>query len=433
MFDTGAGLHLGVSLALGVLIGLERGWERRDGVEGTRVAGIRTHGLIGLTGGAAGLLAKGGNDFVIGLLAVAVAVVLVAAHGVALRIQQAGGQDASRAVSITGVVAGLLTFSLGALATSGYLFEASAAAVVTTLLLSAKTEIHGWVKALEPQELRAALKLLLISVVILPILPNKDYGPWQALNPFEIWWMVVLIAAISFSGYFAMKIAGPKTGALLTGMLAGLVSSTALTMSFSRAARQSPSAGHALSSAILLACATMPARMLVIAAVVNIDVLRAIALPCLSMSAILGAAAWAQWHAQPSVPKTQPEPALSNPLELRPAILFGALLAVIVLASEGARDYFGQLGLIVLGAVSGIADVDAINLAMSRLAETPDIHASATFAIVLAAASNNVVKGGMAISLGGTVMTRRIALPLALAAAVGLALAWWTTGIGPAV
>ena len=428
MLALNAIILLAVSLAIGSLIGLERGWAKRAGPEGTRIAGIRTFGLIGLVGGFAGLFSIDGEPFLLGFSAFSIAVILIAAHGISLWVQQSGKADATREVGITSVVAGLLTFVLGAAATSGYLFEAAATGVIATILLSAKAEIHSWIQALTPIEIRAALKLLLMSVVVLPILPNRSFGPWQALNPYEIWWMVVLIALISFSGYFAMRIAGPNTGALLTGLFSGLASSTVLTMHFSRASRKSPKSATTLAPAILVACATMPARMLLVVAVVNMRMLEAIILPCLSMAAVLGLAAWWQWHAKEKRAVAADEPVLSNPLELRPAFLFGGFLALIVLASEGIKSHFGHPGLIVVSAVSGLADVDAVTLAMSRLATAPDIIGPAGFAVIVAASVNSLVKGGLSVSLGGKVMIRFVALPLGLAALIGLAIAWLTTG-----
>ena len=186
-------LQLAIALAVGLLIGLERGWHERTAEEGMRVAGVRTFALIGLLGGFTGLLAAETQLAVIGYGFVALAAVVVAGHVAAARRKVD--------VGITSLVAALLTFALGTAATQGYVTEAAMAAVVTALLLGYKSLLHRWVSALEPEELRAALKLLAVSVIVLPLLPDRGFGPWQALNPFEIWWMVVLIAGISFCGY----------------------------------------------------------------------------------------------------------------------------------------------------------------------------------------------------------------------------------------
>lgn len=186
--------RLGAALTIGLLIGVERGWKAREAEEGERVAGVRTYGLLGLLGGCVALVAEHLGTLVTGLVFIAVAGVLATAYVI---INTRRGED----VGITSLVAGLLTLVFGALAVLGEMAAAAAAAVVTTLLLGFKPQLHRWVSGLKGAELQAGLKLLLISIVPLPVLPDRRYGPWQALNPYEIWWMVVLIAGISFAGY----------------------------------------------------------------------------------------------------------------------------------------------------------------------------------------------------------------------------------------
>jgi MgtC family protein/uncharacterized protein DUF4010 len=227
-------LRLSVALAIGLVIGVERGWKEREAREGERVAGVRTYGLIGLLGGGMALVAERLGPLPRALAFVALAGVLTAAYAINVERDDDAG--------ITSLVAGLLTFVFGALAALGQVAVAAASAVVTTLLLGFKPVLHRWVSALEGKELRAGLKLLLISVVLLPILPDQGYGPWQALNPYQIWCMVVLIAGISFAGYFTIKIAGPRKGTVIAGLCAGVASSTALTLHFSRMARREPDA-----------------------------------------------------------------------------------------------------------------------------------------------------------------------------------------------
>jgi uncharacterized membrane protein (DUF4010 family) len=187
---------LGSALAIGLLIGIERGWKSREAKEGERVAGLRTYGLTGLLGGCAGLLSQYLGAIVFGLVFLGFA----GAVTVAYVMQRRAKGDAS----ITSIISILLTFLLGALATLGHVNLAASAAVITALLLRFKEVLHGWLRRLEVHELHAALQLLLISIVLLPILPDQGYGPWQVFNPYETWWMVVLIASISFVGYFTM-------------------------------------------------------------------------------------------------------------------------------------------------------------------------------------------------------------------------------------
>src|SRR6266508_2904997 len=218
--------RLGLSLFIGLLIGTERGWQERSATEGERVAGIRTVGLLGLLGGLWALLAQELGTVLLGFSFLAVTLLMIVAHFLDVR--------AHRDVWITTVIAALLTFVLGATAVQGHEAVAAGGAVITTVILSLKSFLHGWLKKLEETELFAALKLLLMSVVILPWLPDRGYGPWDALNPYDIWFFVVLIAGISFVGYFAMKLAGSTQGIIVTRLLGGMVSSTAVTLSFSR-------------------------------------------------------------------------------------------------------------------------------------------------------------------------------------------------------
>jgi uncharacterized membrane protein (DUF4010 family) len=414
-------LQLATGLALGLLIGLERGWHEREAEEGMRVAGVRTFGLIGLLGGFAGLLAAETQLSVIGYAFVGLAAILVAGHVMAARRRVDAG--------ITSLVAALLTFALGAAATRGYMAEAAMAAVTTALLLGYKSLLHRWVSALEPEELHAALKLLAISVIVLPLLPDRGFGPWQALNPFKLWWMVVLIAGISFCGYFAMKIAGDGKGALLTGLFAGLASSTALTLHFSRLARSRPGTRDVLAAGILIACGTMFPRMLIVASLVHRQVFHVLLLPALAMAAVVYAGAGVLWWRSARHSAEGDSANLRNPLEFRSAVLFGALLAFILVAARGLEATFGEAGLLVLAGISGIADVDAITLTLAKMGRSEAAVGLAGFCIVLAGAVNSLVKGAMTMVIGGTQLATRVAAPLALAAGVGLLIAWNAPGI----
>jgi uncharacterized membrane protein (DUF4010 family) len=407
---------LAVALAVGFLIGVERGWEKRESAEGSRVSGVRTYGLLGLLGGVVGLLSQQLGGALLGFAFLGIAVTLTAAYVVSVQ--------RSPDVSLTSVVAGVLTFTLGAMVGLGYVMEASAAAVVTTLLLGFKPVLHGWLRALHSEELRAGIELLLISVVLLPILPNQGYGPWQALNPYQVWWMVVLIASISFCGYFAMRLAGPGTGAVLTGLFAGLASSTALTLHFSRLTRHQPELANVLAPGILIACGTMYPRIVLVSLVVNPGLLQSILIPAVVMTSIVYAAAfWQLWRrGNPALQETAP---VQNPLELAAAIRFGLLLVAILLLSEALKRHAGEAGLYLLAAISGIADVDAITLSLGRMSALDLSLDTAVMGIVLASAVNSLVKAGLSVGVGTRALGARVAVPLLLSAATGLLVTWW--------
>jgi uncharacterized membrane protein (DUF4010 family) len=409
--------YLGVALAIGLLIGLERGWKLREEQEGQRVAGVRTYGLIGLLGGTSALLAEQLGPLIMGLMLLGLTGALTAVYVVN------ASQDESD-VGITSLMAALLSFVFGALAGFGEVAIAGAAAVITTLLLGYKSLLHQWVSNLKGKELRAGLKLLLISVVLLPILPNQGYGPWQALNPYEIWWMVVLVATISFVGYFAIKFGGAHKGTVFTGLFGGLASSTATTLHFSRVARTDTALAPMLATGILLACGTMFPRMLLIAAVLNGQLFQPLLLPALVMAMLVYAPALYYWWSMRAV-KYDATATLSNPLEIRTALSFGALLALVMLLGKALQAWLGEAGVLMLATASGVADVDAITLSLARMSQDELATRVAVMGIVIAAAVNSLVKGGMATVIGGREVGLRVGVPLLTSVVAGLLLAWF--------
>ena len=402
---------LGIALAIGLLIGVERGWKSREAKEGERIAGLRTYGLTGLLGGGAGVLSQYIGAMAFGFIFLS----FTAAVTVAYAVRRKTKED----VSITGLVALLLTFILGVLAVLDHVNLAASAAVVTALLLRFKDVLHGWLKKLERQELHAALQLLLISVVLLPILPDRGYGPWQILNPYEIWWMVVLIVSISFIGYFSMKIAGPEKGVMLTALAAGLASSTALTLHFSRMSHQQEDMKNLLAAGILLACGTMFPRIVLISSLINPVLFNLLIVPMIMMTLVTLISAMIIWRKSIDQPPTELTH-LINPLELKPALFFGAFLVLVILLGKAAVDFFGDTGLYMLAAVSGIADVDPINLTLSRMSITELSLDVAVLAILIAVSSNTILKGILAVFVGGPAFGIRVLLPLLVAAGAGL-------------
>ena len=408
--------NLGAGLAIGLLIGVERGWQKPAVQEGRRIAGVRTYGLIGLLGGGLAQLAGQFGSLILGLSFIGLAGTLTTVYVINLR--QGDGD-----MGITSLIAGLLTFVLGAVAAMGEVTIAAAFAVVTTLLLSYKPLLHRWVRALEPEEVRAGIKMLLISVVLLPILPDKGYGPSQALNPYEIWWMVVLIAAISFVGYFAVKIAGTRQGIVFTGLFGGLASSTAVTLHFSRILQRNATMTPVLSMGILLACGTMFPRMVLIASVVNPDIAQLLSMPAAVMALLTFVPAVIYWRSR-AHKNTDAVSPLKNPLEFKTAFSFGFLLALVMLFGKILQNLFGDSSVLSLAAASGIADVDAIALLLARLSQDTLMLNVAVTGIVIAAAMNSVVKGGMATFIGGRNVGLRVGLPLLGSAIGGLVGVW---------
>ena len=398
--------NLLVALLLGAIVGTQRGWVARNNVEGSRVAGIRTFSLVGLYGGLSAILAAHYSPLLLGFALLA----LVVLASIAFVLKQRKSQD----ISITGVVSLLVTFVLGSLAVSGEPVLAAAAAVITAVVLDNKKELHEALQKLQEYELDAALRLMLISIVMLPLLPNQSYGPWQALNPYEIWWMVVLIASISFLGYFAIKIGGAKRGVLFTSVFAGFSSSTALTLQFSNLSRDQPTISPLLASGILLCCGTMFPRLLIVASLINTE-LTPILWPVIAVMMIgLYIPAWFIWRSTDVDFNEDQSASHKNPLALQSALWFGVILAIIMLLAHALSDWFGQAGTLALSAVSGITDVDAITLALGRQSTHSLDAYTGGMGLFLAASVNTLVKMGMVISIGDRGLWVRVAPAMVL-------------------
>lgn len=410
-------INLAVALLLGAIIGLERGWDAREQKSGERIAGIRTFALIGLLGGVSGVLAREITEWAFPVLLVCVVAMAIVAYSERL--------EHIRNFSITGMVGMVLTFCFGTIAVVVDPVMATAAAVVTAIILDNKEEIHGWVNKLKAHELDAALKLLLISVVMLPLLPNEAMGPGGVLNPREIWWMVVMIASISFVGYFAIRVAGTRKGILFTSLFAGLSSSTALTLHFARQSARNPELSPQFATGILIACGTMFPRILVYCFVINRDLLPLLIWPVLIMTALLYGPALFIWRRNAEKLKVSQPTLNQNPLDLTSALVFGLLLTAILLLGEFLKNWLGDAGIYLLAASSGVADVDAITLSLTRMSNDSLAMGTAVVGIVLAAAVNNLVKSGMAWGIGNRRLGLLVAGPMVISLVVGLSIAWF--------
>ncbi len=395
--DTSITMRLGVALALGLVIGMERGWESRDRPKGQRVAGIRSFGFVGLFGGMAALLGTRLGVLILATAFLGVALIVVVSYGISARQSEEFG--------ITTELVMLITFSLGALAGIGLELEALATAVVTAGLLGFKQEIHQTLAHLDRRELMATLQLLILALVALPLLPNQDLGPWNALNPRTIGFLIVLIAGISYVGYFAMRFLGSRIGLLATAALGGLVSSTAVTVSFGRMARQKLASPALLGAGIALAASIMAVRVLLEVMVVNASLLQWLLPPILVLAIVplLAAIAIALRKDQQT---SQVDLGLRNPVELGSAVIFGGILTALFVLVRAFESWFGDTGVYLLAAISGVADVDAVSLslAQSTLGNlAPTVGATG---ILIAAMVNTAVKATIATLIGGWPLAR---------------------------
>ena len=415
--------RLALALAIGALVGVERGWRERDAGEGERTAGLRTFALIGLSGGMFGLLAQslGVAAFAAGFLAVAGAITLFRWR----ESREEGGFGA------TTLVAAFLTFALGAYAVAGSMIAAAAAAVATAAILAAKGWLHSWLKTLTWEELRSALVLAAMTFVVLPVLPDRGFGPYEALNPRSLWLMTIAIAGVSFIGYVAVKIAGTRYGPLIAGIAGGVVSSTITTVDMARRARAEPKGERAYLSGAIAASATMFVRVAAIVAVFGPALLTRVAGSLAAALAVSVAAALIVDRPWRSGKKADGESSrLTNPFELRTVLLFGLLLAAVMLLSTAASETFGEGGGILFAAVAGIGDVDAITLSMTQVVGDNVSPQAAALAILIAVAANSASKTVLATAAGGrrfgTTYGGITLASLAAGAAVALAIPWST-------
>ena len=411
--------RLAVALAIGLVIGIERGWKQREEPEGDRAAGLRTHALSGLLGGIWGALARAAGDW--GPLALGFAFAAFVAVITLFRYRE---MEHDKTFGATTVIAAMMAFALGALAVMGDITAAAAAGVATALLLALKAALHGWLKRLTWEELRAGLILAAMTVIFLPLLPDRELARWFPVNPREVWLLTILIAALSFAGYAAIRFAGAGLGVMLSSLAGGLVSSTAVTLNMARLARQHRAREKLFAAAIMLASAVMMLRVLVVVGVINIELVAILALPlvlaALAQAAIAGAFGnWARDDAPAEEPLT-----LKNPFDLGVVLEFGALLALIMALTKGLAAWAGSKGAFALAAVSGLVDVDAISLSLARLAPNGLDAQSAAFAILIAVAANSLSKVALATTAGGLRLAQHLAWGLAAAAAAG-ALGLW--------
>lgn len=393
MDDTSLLFRLVVALAIGLLIGLERGWKQREEAEGERTAGLRTYTLIALLGALSATLTTHTNVVFLALSFLGFSLAFSAFSWLEAKAEEN--------FSVTGVIAGLLTFSLGAYAVLGNLEIATAAGVVVTLILALKQPLHSWVRRLTWLEIRSALILLAMTFLALPLLPDRTVDPWDSVNPAEIWLLAIIIAAISFAGYIAVKIMGSQAGVALAALAGGLASSTATTVTLARMAREHPAASPLLAGGILLSGSVMVVRVLIVASALNNALLIPLAWPLGAAGLVMIVVSGLLFLTYGRGSKEHPQLTMKSPFDLGTALKLAALIAVISLLAKVISTFAGDVGITILAALSGIADVDAITLSLARLANNGITVATAALGIGIAVAANTAVKAGMAFSLGG--------------------------------
>lgn len=419
MSDGDLVLRLALALAIGLILGLERGWHGRSQAEGGRIAGIRTFALTGLLGGIAGWLSIVATPLIPAMAMLGLGALLAVSYWVRMK--------ADADLGLTTEIALLLTFALGVAAVMGAMAPAAAVAVIAALLLSLKPTLHHWVRKIERLELEALIKLGLISVVVWPLLPDEGFGPGGVLNPNELWWAVVIVAGLSFVGYLAIRIAGARLGILATGLFGGLASSTSTTLALSRFVRRDGALVPVAAAAIVVAGSVTFLRILALVAVFEPALLLPLAWPMGVMAATgIAGAALVQGLAEARTPARDEIKGIANPLELTTALGFAVVLAVVLIVVHYLGAWLGTGGVYAAGALSGLTDVDALTISVSRLVG-PDLSAAhGAIAIFIAASVNTVVKAGISLIAGDGRLGLRVSAVYVAVIVAGAATLWIT-------
>jgi uncharacterized membrane protein (DUF4010 family) len=428
---------LAVALGIGLMIGLQRAQAMAaeqqevqangDVASGRPLGGIRTYPLIALAGAISSLLGGAQSAIAFVVSAAFVLTLVTLSYLDDLKRERQRGLTTESAI--------LLTFLLGALAASESVLVddarrwllAASSGVVITAILSLKQRLHSIAARISRQDMYATLKFAVVAVVIVPLLPDRDYGPTEdlaVLNPYRIGWMVLLVAAISFVGYVAVRLLGPGRGLGITGLVGGLASSTAVTLALANRSKEHAALGSSCAFGVVLANLIMPIRVLVVTAVIHAPLALRLA-PPLVAATVVGAGVALLMRSREARPAGDDvDLHLANPFELGPALKFGALFAAVLFVTRLAQIYLGDRGLYATGLIAGVTDIDAITLSMGSMSRSAggDGHGLevAALTILLAALSNTAFKAGLAAFLGSPSFRRMTVLALFAMAAAGV-------------
>lgn len=405
-------LSLALALGLGLLVGMQREWEHN------RLAGLRTFAFVSLFGALSAILAKTHGGWVMAAALVALAIVIVPGYAASLKHEDVDP-------GLTTEVAMLVMFATGAIAVLGDRVVAAVVAGSVMVLLAGKKSLHAMVHKIGEDDLRAIARLVLIGLVILPLLPNQPYGRDGVLNPFAVWLMVVLIVGLSLAAYLARKFLGHSRGIALAGILSGLISSTATTVSFARQSNASRAATSPLAVITLIASAVVFARVIAEVLIVAPGMVHVMLPPLFAMLALAGLIA-AIAHRR-AVHGQLPPAEASPPSDLKGAVAFGLLYVLVLLGVSYAKEHFGATGLYTVAAISGLTDMDAITLSTASLAQSNHLHPSTAWRVILTGGMANVVfKTGLVLALGARSFIKPVLIGFGatLAGGVAILLLW---------
>ena len=411
-------LSIVVSACLGALVGLIRQWsDQTSSPEGEAdFGGVRTYTLWAILGCVAAFITESHAAAVLPIV-----LALVGLHLTALHLKNTGHAHPGG----TTFAASLLTCLLGALVLWGHTQSAILVAAATAVMVGLKQPIHAWTRAFTVADIRATLQFVAITGVVMPLVPDRNFGPFAAFNPYSTWLMVVLISGMGFAGYIMMRLLGAKAGISITGLVGGIASSTATTLALSRRSKDDPTLSASYALAVVVACTVMLARILVIISVINRDLALSLIVPFVLMAVPgFGFALWV-WLFNRPTDNDVATPHLNNPLSLGIAIKFGVIYALVAFLVKAGTHFQLNGGLLPLSFVSGLTDMDAISLLMANSRNDSTVAPLlATQAVILAAIGNSVLKACFALSLGSPSLRRQVAIVLGLTIAFGVASFW---------
>ncbi len=410
MGTTDALMTLGIAIALGMLVGLQR---ERTG-KGAHLGGVRTYPLVAVLGAASGMLVTPMGPWVV--VAAFVGVIVTAVLGNVLLLKT---EDAE--IGVTSEVALLVVFVAGVMLSAGMREIAVAVGVGTGVLLHLKKPLHSLVDRMGDGDVRAVMQLALISFIVLPILPNETFGPFDVLNPHRIWLMVVLVVGMSLVGYVAFRLLGSERGALVAGLVGGMISSTATTVSYARMGKDSGAIRATICSVLLLATVVMYVRVGIEVWLVAPSHVVEMIVPLGVLAGVVGVCAGLSLIRAGREKGTMPEQ--ENPAEMKSALVFGAMFAGVLLLVAAGKEWFGDSGMYVVAGLSGLANMDAITLSVSRMAERGRVEPDVAWrGIVIASVTNLVFKWVLIRWLGGAALARVVGPWFAVVAGSGVVL-----------
>ncbi len=385
-----------ITILIGALIGLEREHSRPSNEK--TFAGVRTFPLISILGFTAALISSSTSYWIYFAVFIGYSSLLTAAYVFSAKSDRPGG---------TSEISAFLVFILGSLVYWNFVVLAAIIAVILATFLTLKIQLHRFVGKVSEEDLYATIKLAIITVIILPLLPNREIGPLDLLNPRMIWLMVIFISGISFLGYIFIKIFGENKGIPITGLMGGLVSSTAVAYSFSKKSKENDALSKNLALGILLASAIMYPRIFVIILVLNSELINAVWLPLLILTVTNIAVSYFMIK-NINNNRSKEVIDLKNPFKLKSALLFGLIFAVTIFVSKVAQIYLGDSGIYAASALGGLASSDAIIVSLTQLTYHKFSADVITFAVIIVIVSNSIFKAAIALIWGSKELSKEV-------------------------